>query len=93
VAAVGEQVGPRPGAGGRLVHELPDELVAREDEQVDIAPVILFAAAQRADQGHPGDRRVGFQQPEHLVEEAVTEPGQQRRPLRSPGKAGGAGIH
>jgi len=93
MAAVREQVGPRPRAGRRLVNELPDELVAREDEQVDIAPVILLAAAQRTDQGHAVDRHVSFQQPEQLPEEAVTEFRKQRRPVRNPGDAGGAVIH
>jgi hypothetical protein len=65
----------RPRASHGLVHELPDELVAREDEQVNIAPVILLAAAQRTNQGHPVDCRVSFQEPEHLAKEAVTESG------------------
>ena len=93
MAAVRAQIGPRPGAGRRIIHELPDELVAREDQQVNIAPVVFLAAPKRAHQGHPGDRRVSLQQPEHVVVEAVTEPGQQRLPVRNSGIASGMVIH
>ena len=67
-------------------------LYAREYEQVNIAPVILLAAAQRTDEGYPGDRRVGLQQFEQLVEEAVTERAQQRWSLWSSGGAGQVSI-
>jgi hypothetical protein len=60
VTAIDQQVGLRPGACRRLIFEPRQSLVTHEDQQVDIAPVVCLAAAQRTNQSHSLDRKVSF---------------------------------
>jgi len=65
---------------GQSVREPCDIVVVHQDEQVDVAPVVELAAAERADQGRPLDGGASLKQPEQLTEEAVAELAEQRRP-------------
>jgi len=79
MTAVYQQVTSRPQAHRGVVSEPRKGLIAHENQQIDIAPVVCLAAAEGADQGHSLDRGISFQQPKHLIKQGVAKLPQKSR--------------
>jgi hypothetical protein len=74
-----QEVASGPQVYRRVISEPRKGLIIHEDEQIDIAPVVRLTTAEGADQGHSLDRRIGFQQPKHLIQQGVAELPQKSR--------------
>jgi hypothetical protein len=73
VAAVRQQVRLRPGPLGGLIREPRYVRITHEDQQVNVAPVVGVATAERSNQGGAFDSWVSLQQAKYLLEQAVTQ--------------------
>src|ERR1700678_3492142 len=80
VTAVGQQVRLRPGPAGRLSREGSDVRVGYEDQQVNVAPVVGIAAAERSDERGAVDASISLEQLQDLLEQTVTQPAEKRWP-------------
>jgi len=79
MTAVYQQVTSRPQAYRGFIREPRKGLIAHENQQVDVTPVVRLATAEGADQGHSLDGGISFQQSKDLIKQGVAKLPQKSR--------------